>query len=93
MASGDHEKNRVSVRARYVMGGAEIGLVYQYLWGEFTPEFGGDFVPPVADAGTAPNNFVPVGSLGFRGRFGGWNSLEEREFRQNRLKAFLKVQF
>ena len=36
---------------------------------------------------------VPVGSLGFRGRFGGWNSLETRDFEQNRLKAFMKVQF
>jgi hypothetical protein len=34
-----------------------------------------------------------VGSPGFRGRFGGWNSLLTREFKQQRLKASLKVRF
>jgi hypothetical protein len=93
MVSGDHEKNNLSLRARYVMGGAEMGLVYEYVWGTFTPDFGDGFVTQFADAGTATNNFVPLGSPGFRGRFGGWNSLLEREFRQNRIKAFMKVQF
>jgi hypothetical protein len=34
-----------------------------------------------------------VGSPGFRGRYGGWNSLDERSFDHQRLKAFLKVAF
>jgi hypothetical protein len=50
-------------------------------------------VPQVADATIAAQHHVPVGSLGFAGRFGGWNSLEKREFTQQRLKAFMKVQF
>ncbi len=34
-----------------------------------------------------------VGTPGFAGRFGGWNSLEERDFEHQRLKAFLKIAF
>jgi len=93
MASGEHEKNKVILYARYTLGGAEFGFNYEYNTGSFDPEFGGGFVPTAADADTAHTFGVPVGSLGFRGRFGGWNSLEERDYRQNRLKAYLKVQF
>jgi hypothetical protein len=93
MASGDHIKNKVILFARYTLGGAEFGFNYEYNYGEFDPDFGGGFVPQIADAQTATDFGVPVGSLGFRGRFGGWNSLEEREFEQNRLKAFMKLRF
>ncbi|HSN87117.1 MAG TPA: hypothetical protein VL025_10195, partial [Thermoanaerobaculia bacterium] len=93
MASGDHIKNKVILFARYTLGGAEFGFNYEYNYGEFDPNFGGGFVPQIADAQTATDFGVPVGSLGFRGRFGGWNSLEEREFEQNRLKAFMKLRF
>jgi hypothetical protein len=93
MASGDHTKNKVILFARYLIGGAEIGFNYEYNWGEFDPDFGGGFVTQFADADTARNLGVPVGSPGFRGRFGGWNSLLTRDFDQNRLKAFLKVRF
>jgi hypothetical protein len=98
MATGDHEKNKLALRARYVLGGAEMGLALEHIWGTFSPDLdalgaGTDFVVQYADFGTATGNGVPVGSRGFRGRFGGWNSLEERDYRQNRLKAFLKVQF
>lgn len=93
MASGEHQKNKAILFARYTIGGAEFGFNYEYNWGDFDPDFGGGFVPTVADAATARDFGVPVGSLGFRGRFGGWNSLEDREFRQQRLKAFMKVRF
>jgi hypothetical protein len=93
MASGKHAKNLVSARAKYNLGGAELGLEYQYNTGTFEPDFGTGFVPQVADATTAAQHNVPVGSLGFTGRFGGWNSLAKREFTQQRLKAFMKVQF
>ena len=36
---------------------------------------------------------VPVNSAGFAGRFGGWNSLAERSFDQQRLKAYMKIGF
>jgi hypothetical protein len=36
---------------------------------------------------------VKEGSRGFKNRYGGWNSLEKRDFEQNRLKAFFKVRF
>jgi hypothetical protein len=34
-----------------------------------------------------------VGSLGFKGRFGGWNSLDKRDFKQERMKVYMKVRF
>ncbi|HBL27363.1 MAG TPA: hypothetical protein DD490_11065 [Acidobacteria bacterium] len=93
MASGDHTKNKAILFARYTLGGAEFGFNYEYNWGTYDPDFGGGFVPTLADAATAKDFGVPVGSPGFRGRFGGWNSLIERDFKQQRLKAFMKVRF
>ncbi|HEX7180560.1 MAG TPA: hypothetical protein VF756_01865 [Thermoanaerobaculia bacterium] len=93
MASGDHTKNKLMLFARYTLGGAEFGFNYEYNFGEFDPDFGGGFVPTFADEQTARDFGVPVGSPGFRGRFGGWNSLETRDFRQHRLKTFMKVRF
>lgn len=93
MASGQHDKNKLMLYARYVIGGAEFGANYEYNWGEFDPDFGGGFVTQFADADTARNFGVPVGSPGFRGRFGGWNSLITRDFKQQRMKVFMKVRF
>ncbi|MES1240249.1 MAG: hypothetical protein ABUT39_01385 [Acidobacteriota bacterium] len=93
MASGQHDKNKLMLHARYVIGGAEFGANYEYNWGEFDPDFGGGFVTQFADADTAKNFGVPVGSPGFRGRFGGWNSLITRDFKQQRMKVFMKVRF
>ena len=56
-------------------------------------DFGGGFVPQIADEGTARNVGVPIGSLGFSGRYGNWNSLETREFDHQHLKAYFKVRF
>ncbi len=42
---------------------------------------------------TADAHGVAVGSRGFSGRYGGWNSLENRNFHQQRLKAFMKILF
>jgi hypothetical protein len=93
MSSGQHDKNKLILQARYTIGGAEFGFNYEYNWGEFDPDFGGGFVTQFADQETANNFGVPVGSPGFRGRFGGWNSLITRDFEQHRLKSFLKVRF
>ncbi len=93
MASGKHKKDKLTLRARYNIGGAEFGFEYQYNQGDFTPNFGGGFLPQRADSETAAAHNVKVGSLGFSGRFGGWNSLEKRDFEQQRIKAFMKVQF
>lgn len=93
MASGEHTKDKLIIKARYNIGGAEIGFNYEYNTGEFRPDFGGGFVTQFADEGTANNVLVPVGSPGFFGRFGGWNSLLTRDFEHQRLKAFLKVFF
>jgi hypothetical protein len=42
---------------------------------------------------TDRNVGVPVGSRGFSGRFGSWNSLETRDFDHQHLKAYFKVRF
>jgi hypothetical protein len=93
LSSGEHNKNKVIVLLRFPIGGAEAGFNYEYAFGTFDPDFGTGFVPQVADAGTAGNVGVPVGSLGFAGRFGGWNSLETRDFDHQHLKAYFKVRF
>jgi hypothetical protein len=93
MASGDHEKNRVILKGRYVLQGMEFGVQYEYNFGTFDPDFGSGFVPQIADDTIAAEHHVAAGSRGFTGRFGGWNSLESRDFDQYRLKAFIKVQF
>ncbi|HLL55338.1 MAG TPA: hypothetical protein VK447_17400 [Myxococcaceae bacterium] len=93
MASGYHDKNQVTLKAKYVLAGAEFGFEYQYNFGFFQPNFGEGFVPQIADATIAADHNVAVGSLGFSNRFGGWNSLEQRNFEQHRMKAYMKVQF
>jgi hypothetical protein len=93
MASGDHSKDKIILFARYTLGGAEFGFNYEYNKGSFDPDFGGGFVPQLADAQTAKDFGVPVGSPGFKGRFGGWNSLDKRDFKQERLKVYMKVRF
>jgi hypothetical protein len=93
MASGQHEKNKFSVRIKYFLAGMEFGLIYQYLDGSFTPDFGGGFVPVGATEDVRNNFGYEVGSPGFFGRFGGWNSLTTRNFDHQRLKAFMKVAF
>lgn len=93
MASGDHTKNKVILKAKYILAGAEFGFQYQYNFGTFKPDFGGGYVVQYADQGIQDSFGYPVGSPGFRGRFGGWNSLLERDFKEQVLKAFMKVQF
>ncbi|HEX4963316.1 MAG TPA: hypothetical protein VF173_20975 [Thermoanaerobaculia bacterium] len=93
MASGVSKKNKLILAAKYTLGGAEFGLNLEHNFGTFDPNFGGGFVTQFADDQTSKDFGVPVGSPGFRGRFGGWNSLMKRDFTQNRLKAFMKVRF
>ena len=93
MSSGQHDKNKLILYGRYVIGGAEFGASYEYNWGEFDPDFGGGFVTQFATQEIANNFGVPVGSPGFAGRFGGWNSLITRDFTQQRMKVFMKVRF
>lgn len=94
MASGKHKKNQLIAKFRYTLAGlSECGLEYQYNFGTYEPDFGGGFVTQFASDEVSRNVHVPVGSPGFAGRFGGWNSLLKREFDQQRLKAYVKVQF
>jgi hypothetical protein len=93
MASGKHQKNILVAKASYTLGGAEVGFEYDYVWGTFKPDFGDGFVVQYADAGTAANLGLPVDSPGWKSAWGGWNSLLDRDFSQQRIKAWLKVRF
>jgi hypothetical protein len=93
MASGKHNKNKLIALLRFPIGGAEAGFNYEYAFGEFDPDFGDGFVPVVVSDSTARDLGIPAGSLGFYGRFGGFNSLETREFDHHHLKAYFKVRF
>jgi hypothetical protein len=93
MASGFHDKNQFLLKAKYILAGVEIGFEGQWAFGTFTPDFGDGFVPVAADENIAKDYGVPAGSPGFFNRFGGWNSLERRNFDHLRFKTFLKAQF
>lgn len=94
MTSGRHRKNQLIARFKYNIAGiSECGLEYQYNWGTYHPDFGGGYVVQYASADVNKNLGFPVGSPGFTGRFGGWNSLLDRSFDQQRLKAYVKVAF
>ncbi len=93
MASGTNDKNKLILYAHYTFGAAEFGANFEYNWGTFTPDFGGGFVTQYATPQIAHDFGVPVGSPGFTGRFGGWNSLLNRDFKEERLKVFMKVRF
>ncbi len=94
MASGKHQKNQVIAKFRYTLGGlSECGLVYEYNFGTFEPDYGTGFVATNANQDTANNVHVPLNSLGFFNRYGGWNTLEKRDFDQQRLKAYIKILF
>jgi len=93
LASGDHNKNKLYLQAKYFIGGVEFGFNYEYTFGDFHPDFGSGYVVQIANAQISADHNVKVGSRGFSGRFGGWNSLEDRDFTQHRLKAFMKLVF
>jgi len=93
MTSGKHQKNILVTKFSYTLGGATIGFEYQYAWGTFKPDFGDGFVVQYADADTAKNLGLPVNSPGWKNAWGGWNSLLDRDFSQQRIKAFMKIIF
>lgn len=93
MASGQHDKDKFSLKVKYFLAGMEFGLIWQYIQGEFDPDFGGGFVPTEATEDVQNNIGFREGTLGFFNRFGGWNSLVTRDFDHQRLKAFMKVAF
>lgn len=93
MASGQHTKNKLIALLRFPIGGAEAGFNYEYAAGEFDPDFEDGFVPQVLSESQARDVGLRAGTLGFNNRFGGWNSLETREFDHHHLKAYFKVRF
>ena len=93
MASGQHEKNKLIALRPLRLRARSSACNYEYNFGAFDPDFGGGFVPQSPTQTIAAELRRAVGSPGFTGRFGGWNSLESRDFNQQRLKAFMKVRF
>ena len=95
MASGKHQKNQLIAKFRYTLGGlAECGLVYEYNFGTFEPDFGDGLRRHEGERRTRPttstSRSAPSASPD---RYGGWNSLEKRDFDQQRLKAYMKILF
>ncbi len=82
--SGEYSKQKLSVLARYTLGGAEIGFEYQYNFGDFKPNFGDDFVPWVGEDGR-----LYFKAVGYKNP----EPLFTRDFSQQRLKAYLKLSF
>ena len=83
MAGGVHKKNAVIADASYMVGGVEFGLIYQWSFGEWAPNFGSDYVPTTnAD-----------GERGFVDSWGVFQSLEKRKYTHGRMKAFMKLLF
>ncbi|MEZ4389261.1 MAG: hypothetical protein R3D98_17075 [Candidatus Krumholzibacteriia bacterium] len=83
MAGGDHLKNNVIVDASYNVGGAEFGMIYQWSFGEWAPNFG-DGYDVVTNAD---------GDRGFINNWGGFESTETHTYRHNRMKAYMKLLF
>jgi hypothetical protein len=94
LASGTHDKNLVIVRAKLPIGGADVGFEYQYNFGTFKPDYGTGFVVQYATVDQSNNVHVPVGSPGVSGTpWGDFMSLLNQDYRQQRIKAYMKVQF
>jgi hypothetical protein len=93
MASGKHKKNKLMISGKYLVGGAEFGLAYGFAWGTFVPDYGDGYVPQTISDARAEQLGLPKGSMGFEGRFGGWNSLIRREYYHQHMKAYMKLLF
>ncbi len=85
MAGGDHVKNNVIVDASYNVGGAEFGMIYQWSFGEWAPNFGDGYTVVTDPAGS--------GDRGFINNWGVFESTETHEYTHNRMKAYMKLLF
>jgi hypothetical protein len=103
MASGKHDKNQLTLKAKYILAGVEFGAEAGYAFGTYTPDFGSGFLAETADEQISKDFGVPEGSKGFTNpgpadptqahdRYM-WQSMATREFQHVRLKAFMKAQF
>ena len=95
MAGGEHKKNKLIFIGKYVLPGLpEAGFQFEHNWGSFEPDFGGGFVPQAITTAQQERDFhQPIGTLGFFNRFGGFNSIEKRDFSQTRFKGYFKIIF
>jgi len=85
MAGGTHVKNNIIADASYLVGGAEFGMIYQWSFGEWAPDFG-DGYTVVTDPGGS-------GDRGFINNWGVFESTETHEYTHIRMKAYMKVLF
>ncbi len=81
--TGIHQKNIFAIHLDYFLSGLEFGLDAQWIFGEYSPRFYGDHVftenpDGVLGVSTGDGIFVPD---------------VDRQFKQYRLKAWLKVKF
>jgi hypothetical protein len=95
MASGQHDKNLVSLKAKYILAGVEFGAEAGYAFGTFSPDYYGEgFVMQKATEQIAKDRKITVGTKGFTATdYGDWYNLENRAFQQMRMKVFMKAQF
>lgn len=95
MAGGTTKKNKLVCIGKFTLVGLpEAGFQFEHNWGTFDPDFGGGFVPQQIQTEDQAKNFhQPIGTLGFFGRFGGFNSIQKHDYKQSRLKVWLKVLF
>ena len=80
MASGCTTRTRRAARPSTSWRAWSSALEAQYAFGTFKPDFGDGLRGAEADEQTAKDHNVAVGSKGFSNRYGGWNSLETRDF-------------
>jgi hypothetical protein len=85
MAGGDHVKNNIIADASYLVGGAEFGMIYQYSFGEWAPNFGDGYTVVEDPAGS--------GDRGFINNWGVFESTETKEYTHIRMKAYMKLLF
>jgi hypothetical protein len=94
MASGRHDKNLVSLKAKYILAGVEFGAEAGYAFGTFTPDYyGSNFLMQEAPANIAAERKIPEGTKGFTTQYNNWYNLDDRTFQQMRMKVFMKAQF
>lgn len=84
--TGDHTKQRAGLEVSYFLSGVEFGGTVDYFWGEYDPAFfidsGGNMVRLAPAAGVTAIT-TPLGNI----------PIETVDYRQYRLKAFMKVSF
>ena len=84
--TGESEKNRLGLDFSYFLSGVEFGGTIDYLWGDYDPSFYTDSDGRRARLKPAPGVTAfatPLGNI----------PLSSMDYRQYRMKIFMKVSF